>query len=339
MPRQQRGTLICLLIFFGCAASLYPVQKSFDTTRGEELPEEILYLSSGETIKRLSMGFDALVSDIYWIRTVQYFGRKFTGTTNDSGNQQADKLNKEYMPLLAPLLDIVVTLDPKQMSAFSYGASFLSEVDGEASIALLKRGIAELKTTSLENIRFRFQITQMYQQTAYTYWRMGKYQEAADTYAEASHYSTNPPIMRAMEGAMRAQSNDRSTAYTMFEQMKQQAIENNETLIADTADWRIRHLTSLDQRDFLNRMLTLYKQRTGTCATSWSQIIPLIQQHLREAKDNRNPPKQLEFSINQNGDILDTGSNPLPYEIQAEPCQARLSSKSEIPSRWDTAGY
>ncbi|MBI4752340.1 MAG: hypothetical protein HY774_27950 [Acidobacteria bacterium] len=339
MPRQQRVTLVCLLIFFGCAASLYPVQKSFDTTRGEELPEEILYMSSGETIKRLSMGFDSLVSDIYWIRTVQYFGRKFTGTANGSGNQQADKLNKDYMPLLAPLLDIVVTLDPKQMSAFSYGSNFLSEVDAEASIALLKRGIAELKRTSLENIRFRFQITQMYQQTAYTYWRMGKYQEAADTYREASQYSTNPPVMRAMEGAMRAQSNDRSTAYTMFEQMKQQAIENNEALIADTADWRIRHLLSLDQRDFLNRMLTMYKQRTGTCATSWSQMIPLIQQHLREAKDSRTPSRTLEFSLNQKGDILDTGTNPKPYMIEAGSCQTKLSSESEIPSRWDPAGY
>lgn len=339
MPRKQLVNLVCWLIFFGCAASLYPAQQAFDTTRGEELPEEILYLSSGETIKRLSLGFDALASDIYWIRTVQYFGRKFTGTNLGTGNQQAEKLNKKYMPLLAPLLDIVVTLDPKQMSAFSYGASFLSEVDGEASIALLKRGIAELKTTSLENIRFRFQITQMYQQTAYTYWRMGKYQEAADIYAEASQYSTNPPIMRALEGAMRAQSNDRSTAYTMFEQMKQQAIENNEALIADTADWRIRHLTTLDQRDFLNRMLNLYKQQTGSCATSWSQILPLIQQHLREAKDSRNPSRQLEFSINEKGEILDTGSNPLPYVIQNEPCQAKLSSESEIPSRWDPAGY
>lgn len=339
MPRKQLVNLVCWLIFLGCAASLYPAQNAFDTTRGEELPEEILYLSSGETIKRLSLGFDALVSDIYWIRTVQYFGRKFTGTATATGNQQAEKLDKKYMPLLAPLLDIVVTLDPKQMSAFSYGANFLSEVDGEASIALLKRGIAELKQTQLENIRFKFQITQLYQQAAYTYWRMGRFEDAALTYHEASNYSTNPPVMRAMEGAMRAQNNDRSTAYAMFEQMKQQAVENNEALIADTADWRIRHLTTLDQRDFLNRMLTLYKQQTGRCATSWNQILPLIQHHLQEAKDSRKPSRQLEFSMNEKGEILDTGSNPLPYVIQTESCQAKLSSESEIPSRWDPAGY
>lgn len=339
MPRKQLINLVCLLVFFGCAASLYPVQKAFDTARGEELPEEILYLSSGETIKRLSLGFEALVADCYWIRTVQYFGRKFTGTAENSGNQQAEKLNKKYMPLLAPLLDIVVTLDPKQMSAFSYGSNFLSEVDGDAAVALLKRGIAELKRTSLENIRFKFQVTQMYQQTAYTYWRMGKYQEAAATYHEASLYSTNPQIMLAMEAAMKAQSNDRSTAYAMFEQMKQQALENNESLIADTADWRIRHLRSLDQRDFLNRMLDLYKQQTGTCPTSWGQILPFLQQHLHEATDSHNPPRLMEFSINQKSEILDSGTDPLPYVINTERCRAQLSKESGIPSRWDPAGY
>jgi len=35
---------------------------------------EALYLWSGEHVRRLSPGFENLMADIYWLRTVQYFG-------------------------------------------------------------------------------------------------------------------------------------------------------------------------------------------------------------------------------------------------------------------------
>ncbi len=36
--------------------------------------EEVLYLWSGEHVRRLFPGFEGLAADIYWLRTVQYFG-------------------------------------------------------------------------------------------------------------------------------------------------------------------------------------------------------------------------------------------------------------------------
>ncbi|HMZ80730.1 MAG TPA: hypothetical protein PLL06_13590, partial [Acidobacteriota bacterium] len=87
------------------------------------------------------------------------------------------------------------------------------------------------------------------------------------------------------------------------------------------------------------RMLDIYKQQTGTCPTSWKQILPVLQQHLHEATDNQNPPRSIEFSINQKAEILDTGTEPLPYVINVERCRVELSKESKIPSRWDPAGY
>src|SRR5687768_11320098 len=88
----------------------------------QTIDEEALYLSSGKTIKRMSLGLDALVADIYWIRTVQYFG----GKVIDSGLPLSSAVTKDLrMDLLAPLLDIVVTLDPQHLPAYRFGAIFL----------------------------------------------------------------------------------------------------------------------------------------------------------------------------------------------------------------------
>ena len=75
--------------------------------------EEVLYISSPTLLKRMSLGYDGLLADIYWTRAVQYFGDKLTR-------------GSEHFDLLAPLLEITTTLDPHLLVAYEYGANFLA---------------------------------------------------------------------------------------------------------------------------------------------------------------------------------------------------------------------
>ena len=43
--------------------------------RSVATPEEQLYLG-GTTVKRMSLGFNGLAADWYWMRSLQYVGRK-----------------------------------------------------------------------------------------------------------------------------------------------------------------------------------------------------------------------------------------------------------------------
>jgi hypothetical protein len=61
-------------------------------------------------IKRLSLGYDGLIADIYWTATVQYFGRR----------HREDKGEQRY-PLLAPLLETTTHLDPIFLSLTNLG--------------------------------------------------------------------------------------------------------------------------------------------------------------------------------------------------------------------------
>ncbi len=64
-------------------------------------------------LKRLSLGYDGLLADIYWTRAVQYFGGKhYEGA--------------EHYDLLAPLLEITTALDPHLIVAYEFGSNFLA---------------------------------------------------------------------------------------------------------------------------------------------------------------------------------------------------------------------
>src|SRR5436853_5436790 len=73
--------------------------RCIDTVRSGAPLEEVLYVSSPKVLKRMSLGYDGLLADIYWTRAVQYFGNRHRG-------------GPENYKLLAPLLEITTYLDP-----------------------------------------------------------------------------------------------------------------------------------------------------------------------------------------------------------------------------------
>ena len=75
-----------------------------------------LWIRSGEALKRMSLGYEPIVSDVYWMRAVVYYG----------GQRLATSAPPNY-DLLYSLLDLVTTLDPRFNLAYRFGAIFLAE--------------------------------------------------------------------------------------------------------------------------------------------------------------------------------------------------------------------
>ncbi len=69
--RALAGAVVAAVLI-GAAASLQAVRE----VRYPEPPptQESLYLTSGATARRLSIGYSALAADLYWIRAIQYYG-------------------------------------------------------------------------------------------------------------------------------------------------------------------------------------------------------------------------------------------------------------------------
>jgi tetratricopeptide (TPR) repeat protein len=104
---------------------------------------DVLNVSSTRVIKAMSLGYSSLLADIYWTRAVQYYGDKRHAVEDDATGERV-----EHYPMLYPLLQIAVTLDPQLVVASKFGAFFLTEPSPrgagrpELAVRLLRAAIA-----------------------------------------------------------------------------------------------------------------------------------------------------------------------------------------------------
>jgi tetratricopeptide (TPR) repeat protein len=276
-------------------ASLYPLQRWIDRTWPREvISDETLYFANGETIKRLSLGLESLAADIYWIRTVQYFGRKLL--ESDSPISVANTRNIR-MDLLAPLLSIVVTLDPHHIPAYRFGAIFLA--DSTTAIDLLQRGIRE-------NPRQ----WRLYQDLGYIYWQMGDFAKAAEVYERGGEIEGAPWWMRDLAGVMRIKGGSREVARRIYSDYAKSEDQNIRTQAIE----RLKQLRSLDEIDVINTLLAGYREQTGHCPESLRELAPGL--------------RQMGLTLNEESLPLDPDG--FTYALDQAKCQAQLSPNSTI---------
>lgn len=162
--------------------------------------EDTLYLTSGETLKRASLGFDGVLADLYWVRTVLYFGAQFAAQ-----RAAGQSFDVSQLPLLKPLLDIVIELDPQHLAAYRFGSFFLQRTDATAAINLIERGL-----------RANPGAWQLYQDLGFAHWQQGRFREAADAYARGSRLPGAPAWMEPLAALMLFKGGDPATAREMF---------------------------------------------------------------------------------------------------------------------------
>jgi tetratricopeptide (TPR) repeat protein len=286
---------------------LYPLQGWIDRTSPRaSVGEETLYLS-GNTVKKMSLGLEGLAADVYWIRTVQYFGRKLI----DSGKPLSAAASQNiHMDLLAPLLNVIVTLDPHHLPAYRFGAIFLPERDLDAAVTLLEKGIRENPSE-----------WRLYQDLAYIYWQAGNgktgeeqagyYAKAAEWYRKGSEVPGAMWWMRDLAGYMKIAGGSREMAYAIYTNYLNSDDEN----VRNQANIRLKQLRSLDDMDIINEALAQYRKATGICPTDLRPLAPV----LRAKK------------LNVNDDRLPLDPDGFNYEVETEKCKAKLHWGSTIP--------
>ena len=150
MKNKILWSLLLILICFG----LYSVQGFLDKEIEKKREIEFHYLPNGEILKSVLKGFSPFASDVYWIKSVLYFGRNrfdedypfkvpdlFSEAkeyTKPAGLEE----KREKLELLEPFIDLVITLDPYFYYPYLFGGLFLSMKTGkfERSIQILRRG-------------------------------------------------------------------------------------------------------------------------------------------------------------------------------------------------------
>ena len=113
MKASRTITLVASILLVTCMIGSVFFLQRIDNIRTGATLEEVIYITSPKALKRLALGYDGLLADVYWTRAIQYFGRHHF-------------LQTGRYELLAPLLEITTTLDPHLIVAYEFGANFVA---------------------------------------------------------------------------------------------------------------------------------------------------------------------------------------------------------------------
>ena len=212
---------------------------------------EELLLQSPDAIKKLSMGYEGLLGDIYWTRAVQYYG-------SHAGKD-------EDFHLLWPLLNIATTLDPKLEVAYHFGAIFLSETGtigagrSDLAIQLVKKGIAANP-----------QVWQLGTDLGFIYyWRMKDYPDAASTYLETSKVPNSPPWIKMMAARVAETGGSIETSRMIWAQI---FASTKDPEVKKRASDELQGLKAQEDMQHLNDISENFKKQTGHYPSSEQEL-------------------------------------------------------------------
>src|SRR6185436_1183424 len=206
--------------------------------------DESLYLND-KTARRISLGFNGLAADWYWMRSLQYVGTKIG---NHQGDIRLDDLSNLNLKLLVPLLETSTTLDPEFTEPYEYAAVVLPSMDVQQAIRLTEKGINANPNA-----------WRLYHHLGYIYWRQGQYQLASETYARGAQIPGAPAWMEAMKAKLLSEGGSRSTAREIYTRMYEQSSDEQ---VREMARKHLMQLDSLDQQDGLRKLFAAYQART-----------------------------------------------------------------------------
>lgn len=235
-----------LVAALGAALAVPPAQDRVHERMQSRAPDpDILYFASPGAIKKMALGYEGLLADIYWMRAIQYYGRR----------EEADRRPVRYKNLAA-MLDITSTLDPDMLDVYRAGSIFLAEPDPvgagqpEQAVALLDKGIARHP----EEWRLRLDKGFIY------FWFLKDYRNAGEAWLEGSRLGTAPPWMASLAAMALSRGGEIETAKMLWRQQLEQSER------ADIKDNARNHLASTQVAEdlwTLEFFIEKYKEKTG----------------------------------------------------------------------------
>jgi tetratricopeptide (TPR) repeat protein len=298
---RKRDALLALVVIVGLA-SCFALARWLDARRPAEDPfltYEETYVSP-ETARRMSLAFNGLAADWYWLRSLQYVGRKIGAY---HGGFMLDDMSPLGIRNLGALLEQATTLDPQFTAAYEFGAVVLPSIDRDAAVRLVRKGIRD----NPDDWR-------LYRHLGYIHWQAGRYAEASEAYAAGAALPGAPRWMAAMAAQMTLNGGSREVARETYLRMYE---ESNDGQVRALAAQRLAQIDSLAERDVIRRALADFRTRAARCPANWREVAPLL--------------RAMRLRLDASGSPLDP--TDVPYALDSDACDVRLGERSRIPTK------
>jgi hypothetical protein len=254
--KNSTGSRFCYGVCLICALLIKPAQDYLESRIGKFRQDaDLLFFSSPALVQKMALGYEGLLADFYWMRTIQYYGRR----------DQADQRAVRYKNLFA-LLDITTTLDPNLLDAYHAGSCFLAEADPvgagqpQQAIRLLDKGI---RTHPRE---WRL----LYDKGFVHYWYLKDYKTAGEVWQAVSRLPDAPRWTTSLAAMSLSKGGAVEIAIDLWER------QYRESDRADVRENARNHLLSIrvsQELSQLNALTDTFKQQTGSYPSSLKELL------------------------------------------------------------------
>jgi tetratricopeptide (TPR) repeat protein len=290
--------IVCLTGAVGVTRGLTQHRRGPANNSGEEQ----LYLN-GRSARRMSLAFNGLAADWYWMRSLQYVGGKVVQYEDEHHGQfDLTSLSTLDLRLLPSLLDVTTTLDPQFIPAYEYGAVILPETNPDAAIALLNKGIAANPSS-----------WRLHQHLGYIYWQRKDYARASEVYEAGAKLPAAPAWVTAMAARMKAEGGSRNAAREMYQHLFE---SSGDASVKQMVEHQLARLDWLDERDKIKDRLTQYRNQYGRCPATWREVTETLRAVGLEIDRTTGAP-------------LDPSG--IPYRLIDGGCDVDLDPSSKVP--------
>jgi len=254
MKLQNPIAWMLLLVLPLGFAGIWKLQHSIDAQRASlsEERDDVL-LRSGKLVRVMSLEYAPLMADIYWTRVVQYYGNKHVR-------------GQASLELLWPLLDITTTLDPNLLTAYRFGAMFLSQAAPsgagrpDLAVQLIQRGIQ----TNPDYWRFYEDLGFVY------YFDLKDYAKASEAFLEGSKRPNAQVWMKVMAARVAAEGESFATSMFLWKDIYDSTVDPS---VKENALLHLRLLRVKEDCKHLDALADEYAKRHGRRPARMNELV------------------------------------------------------------------
>lgn len=249
-PSSRVRMLAPVILIFSLAGSV-TLLWHIDRIRETAPLDQVLYLPSPNAIKRLSLGYNGLMADVYWTRVVQYYG----GIHRAGGGKYE---------LLWPLLNITAHLDPQLRQTYDYGSAFLSAKPPngaglpDRAVELVRYGISQ----NPDDWRFYYDL-------GFVYYDLKDYREASAAFLAGSRLPHTQPFLATLAARMAEHGGELETARLLWNTTYE---TTNDKDIRANALTHLRALKADDDVIHLEQLIQAYDQHFHRYPRSFAEM-------------------------------------------------------------------
>ena len=196
-PILQKYLIFISLVFL--LVGVFSIHRKLDKFQSPLKTMEVyMFIPSGDFLKPFTFGFNQVIADYFWIKTVGYFGEHLMSDRN--------------YPWLYHILDLVTTLDPQFIWPYYFGGITLSlEAEQvEQSNLILKKAIHYHP----DNWQFLFFL-------GFNYWYHDNNLLMAAAYLKQAAMNPNaPPYLKTFPARLYSEAGQKNAAIQFLLEMK-----------------------------------------------------------------------------------------------------------------------